>query len=99
MQALQIEDIQGIVLFGYGRLRSASYLLLRITQPAAAKVWLRTLDVRNAKFDPATTDRSINVAFTPAGLARLFAEACLCYAKAGFGSALQAEAPDGCWPA
>ena len=71
MQALQIEDIQGIVLFGYGRLRSASYLLLRITQPAAAKAWLGTLDVRNAKFDPATTDRIINIAFTAPGLARL----------------------------
>ena len=71
MPVLQIEDIQGIVLFGYGRLRSASFLLLRIAQPAAARGWLGMLDVRNAKFDPARTDRCINVAFTPAGLARL----------------------------
>ena len=68
---LQIEDIQGIVLFGYGRLRSASFLLLRIAQPAAAKAWLGALQVRNAKFNPAETDRCINVAFTPTGLARL----------------------------
>jgi Dyp-type peroxidase family len=71
VQALQLEEIQGIVLFGYGRLRAASYLLLRITEPAGAKAWLATLDVRNAKFDPAVTDRCINIALTPAGLARL----------------------------
>ena len=71
MPELQVDDIQGIVLFGYGRLRSASYLLLRIIEPSAAKAWLSTLDVRNAKFDPAQTDRSINIAFTSSGLARL----------------------------
>ena len=83
VQALQIDDIQGIVLFGYGRLRSASYLLLRITQPAAAKAWLATLDVRNANFDPAQTDRCINIAFTPAGLAQLGLPAALIGGFAG----------------
>ena len=71
MQALQLDDIQGILLFGYGRLRSASYLLLRIAEPSTAKAWLSSLDVRSANFDPSVTDRCINVAFTPGGLARL----------------------------
>jgi hypothetical protein len=71
MPVLQIEDIQGIILFGYGRLRSACYLLLRITEPAAAGAWLDTLDLLSAQFDPARTDRAINVAFTRAGLSRL----------------------------
>jgi Dyp-type peroxidase family len=71
VQTLQLEEIQGIVLFGYGRLRSASYLLLRIAEPVGAKAWLATLDIRNAQFDPALTNRCINIAFTPAGLARL----------------------------
>ena len=71
MPALQLDDIQGLVLFGYGRLRSACYLLLRIADPPAARAWLATLEVRSAKFDPATTDRSLNIAFTRAGLARL----------------------------
>ena len=68
---LEIDDIQGIVLFGYGRLRSACYLLLRITDPAATRAWLGTLDLRSARFDPAATDRAINVAFSRAGLSQL----------------------------
>jgi Dyp-type peroxidase family len=71
MPALQLDDIQGIVLFGYGRLRSAGYLLLRGTDPAATKAWLRTLDLRSAKFDPDTTVRAVNVALTRAGLAHV----------------------------
>ena len=53
MPALQVDDIQGIVLFGYGRLRSACYLLLRITEPAAAKAWLARSTFATRKFDPA----------------------------------------------
>jgi len=71
MSVLEIDDIQGIVLFAYGRLRSACYLLLRITRPAAARSWLASLDVRSARFDPAQTDRAINIAFTAAGLSQL----------------------------
>ncbi len=33
MPLLEIDDIQGIILFGYGRLRSACYLLLRDHRP------------------------------------------------------------------
>src|SRR5262245_6417465 len=71
MPLLEINDIQGIILFNYGRLRSACYLLLEITDPAAARVWLSTLPLLSAQFDNKTTDRAVNVAFTPAGLSRL----------------------------
>lgn len=71
MSTLQVEDIQGIILHGYGRLRSACFLLLCITNPAAARAWLKTLDVRNAQLKPDQTDRCINIAFTRAGLAKL----------------------------
>lgn len=71
MPLLQIDDIQGIVLFGYGRLRSACYLLLRIRNAAAAKAWLRGLNLLSARFDPDRTDRAINIAFTRAGLSEL----------------------------
>ena len=33
MPLLEVDDIQGIILFGYGRLRSACYLLLRDHRP------------------------------------------------------------------
>jgi len=71
MSLLEISDIQGIILFNYGRLRSACYLLLQITQPAAARAWLGTLPLLSAQFDNKTADRAVNIAFTPAGLSRL----------------------------
>jgi Dyp-type peroxidase family len=71
MSTLQVEDIQGIILHGYGRLRSACFLLLCISKPAAAKAWLNALDVRNAQLKPDHPDRCINIAFTRAGLEKL----------------------------
>jgi Dyp-type peroxidase family len=68
---LQVDDIQGILLYGYGRLRYACYLVVGITEPAAARTWLSTLDVRNALFNPNEVDRCLNIAFTSEGLKRL----------------------------
>jgi Dyp-type peroxidase family len=71
MPPLQVDDIQGILLYGYGRLRHACFLLVSVAEPADARTWLGTLDVRNAVFDPDKVDRCLNIAFTPEGLTRL----------------------------
>lgn len=71
MPALQLDDIQGIVLHGYGRLPSACFLLVGIRDATAAKAWLTRLPVRNAQSKPDRTDRCLNIAFTRAGLERL----------------------------
>jgi Dyp-type peroxidase family len=71
MSSLQVDDIQGLVLRSYGRLKGARYLGLQITESAAARDWLRTLDVRNARAKPRDTDTCLNVAVTPAGLEKL----------------------------
>ena len=71
MPALQLDDIQGIVLNGYGRLRSACFLVLGIREAAAAKAWLRKLPVRNAQSKPDSGERCANIAFTRAGLEQL----------------------------
>jgi len=68
---LQVEDIQGILLYGYGQLRHACFLLLGIIDGDAAKAWLGTLDIRNADFKPDEIHRCVNIAFTSAGLRRL----------------------------
>jgi len=68
---LELDDIQGLVARGYGRLRAALYILLRVADPVAARVWLRAIvpDVTTAMLRP---DRSaLNLAFTPSGLTRL----------------------------
>src|SRR5260370_42293020 len=35
-------DVQGLVRFGYGAMKEASYALLRVKDAAAARSWLRT---------------------------------------------------------
>lgn len=70
-QTLELDDIQGIVIRGYGNLRAASFVLFRIVDPAAARGWLQTL------IDTVTTgttrpqETSLNVAFTASGLRAL----------------------------
>lgn len=68
---LYVDDIQGILLHGYGHLKHAAFLLLGITEPGAARAWLSTLDVRNADFTRDEVDQSVNIAFTAPGLTRL----------------------------
>jgi deferrochelatase/peroxidase EfeB len=68
-------DVQGLVRFGYGHLKSASYSLLRIKNAAAARAWLRSALQSNAittalkRSRPPTT--ALNVAFTASGLKEL----------------------------
>src|SRR6266568_7201177 len=64
-------DVQGLVRFGYGRMTSASYALMRVKNVAAAKAWLRAAPVTNAveKRPPPTT--ALQIAFTAPGLAKL----------------------------
>ncbi len=71
MSLLQIDDIQGIILHGYGKLASACFVVLRLTAPNDTKTWLQALDVRNALSRPEDTERCINIAFTRAGLNKL----------------------------
>ena len=64
-------DVQGLVRFGYGRMTSASYALVRVKNVAAAKAWLRAAPVTNAveKRPPPTT--ALQIAFTAPGLVKL----------------------------
>ena len=40
---LDFDDIQGILLRGYGDLRHASYVCLHVDDPSAARAWLGDL--------------------------------------------------------
>jgi Dyp-type peroxidase family len=68
---LDLEDVQGLVLRGYGTLRAARYLLLRVGEAAAARSWLGALAgaVTTAERSPDGT--AVNVALTAPGLAAL----------------------------
>jgi hypothetical protein len=62
-------DVQGLVTRGYGSLHAASYLLLRIADPAAARAYLRELEV--TAMSARVHAEAIHVAFTVAGLRTL----------------------------
>jgi len=64
-------DVQGLVRFGYGRMTSASYALVRVKNVAAAKAWLRAAPVTNAVEQRPPPTTALQIAFTAPGLARL----------------------------
>ncbi|NEQ82068.1 MAG: peroxidase [Moorea sp. SIO2I5] len=74
------EDIQGIILSGYGHLRYALFLFVQIKNPKQAQAWLKTIlpEITTGKLWPkrpdGTTEKpesTLNIAFTHKGLQAL----------------------------
>ena len=61
-------DVQGLVRFGYGKMRGASYALLRVKNGDAARAWLRTAKVTSAEALRPPPSTALQIAFTAAGL-------------------------------
>lgn len=71
MPGLELKDIQGIIVRGYGSLRGACFVVLGVRDATAAKRWLAALDLRSGDARPTESDTCVNIAFTCAGLAKL----------------------------
>ena len=69
--SIEFEDIQGIVRFGHGKLRSAAFLLLTIREPHLAKQWLAKAPVTTAATHAPQPERALQIAFTSRGLSKL----------------------------
>ena len=71
MKKVELQDIQGFLLKGYGKLRSSRYYLLKIEDKELAKKWIDQIsnDISSGEHHPETT--SLNIAFTHPGLAAL----------------------------
>ena len=65
---VEAEDVQGIVLRGYGSLPHAAYPLLRFDDPKAIAPWLKLCLQRIAPGRPSAQKEALQIAFTPAGL-------------------------------
>jgi hypothetical protein len=65
------DDIQGLVRFGHGHLTEATFLLLRIEDPRAARAWLAAAPVTDATDANPLPDTALQIAFTSGGLRRL----------------------------
>lgn len=78
-KALEWQDIQALVFVGYGGLRRARYVFLRVEDAARAKAWLRGLSeevttmksLQRAKARGERMGHAVHVAFTAKGLAAL----------------------------
>lgn len=68
---VDFSDVQGLVRFGYGKMKEASYVLLRVKDAAAARVWLRTAAITSAVTMDPPPPSAMQVAFTAAGLEAL----------------------------
>ena len=73
MTKVELDDIQGIIVGAYGKLRAATFVLLRITEPEAARSWLRGIagEVRKASDGVPDSETCVNIAFTYSGLKEL----------------------------
>lgn len=69
--SLQLDDIQGVILHGYGALDNACFLMLAIDDGRRARNWLGRLNLRDSRVRPETSDTCTNVAFTASGLVKL----------------------------
>ncbi len=75
MAAVDFTDMQGLLRFGYGKLKAAEFLLLEVADVAAARAWLRSAPVSTAEYLEAPPRTALQVAISAAGLRALGVEA------------------------
>src|SRR2546423_15397652 len=68
---LDLQDIQGLIIRGYGNLRAACYILPEISDPQLAKIWLNALAGTITTGQARPEEKALNVAFTYAGIKKL----------------------------
>lgn len=77
-RSVELDDVQGLVRFGYQYLTEACFLLLRVKDPAAARAWLAQAPIASAvKADPPPRT-ALQIALTSEGLRALKVAPDLC---------------------
>lgn len=71
MATIEIGDVQGIILNGYGKRKAAAFVLLQFGEAAGACAWLRDLSGRLTTAKEGALGNAINLALTVDGLRRL----------------------------
>lgn len=71
-QTLDLNDIQGMVTRGYGKLYETAYFLLQVTDATKAKSWIKDIFPLIDSGDISThPEKTLHLAFTPKGLSAL----------------------------
>ena len=68
---IDYSDVQGLVRFGHAHLPEACFLLLRVEDAAAARLWLATVSITTAETMTDLPDTALQVAITCEGLQAL----------------------------
>ena len=68
---VNFSDVQGLVRFGYGWMKEASYFLVRVKDIEAARSWLRSAPITSAVKPLPSPSTAMQVAFTAPGLQAL----------------------------
>ena len=80
---VELDDVQGLVRFGYGSLTDAVYVLARVRNADAARAWLRSAPVATAATLSPPPVTALQIAFTATGMEALEVSAAV---RAGFSS-------------
>lgn len=70
-RTVEEDDIQGLVRYGYRTLTQASFLLMRVRDPASARAWLAGCPVSSAREQSPPPHRALQVAISCPGLRAL----------------------------
>ena len=69
--AVDLDDVQGLVRFGHGPLPEAVFVLVRVKSAEAARSWLRSAPVTTAATRPSPPATALQIAFTAQGVEAL----------------------------
>ena len=69
--AVDLNDVQGIVRFGHGKLTRAAFYLLHVRDAAAARQWLREAPLTSAVIQKSLPVSALHVALTSRGMINL----------------------------
>ncbi len=70
-RSVELDDVQGLVRFGYKHLTEACFLLLRVKDPVAARAWLTHAPITSARKADPLPETALHVALTNEGLRAL----------------------------
>jgi len=72
-ESVELNDVQGIIIKGYDKLKAATFLLLEIHDSTLTKKWIaeQLPDITKASTSTKTFDTAIHIAFTYSGVAAL----------------------------
>lgn len=71
MANLELDDIQGLVARGYGKLKAACYVVLQIQDATEAHDWISTLSDKITPASIRPSETALQIAFTVEGLRKL----------------------------